>query len=78
MPETLDVVDLTVRLMEIDSTSGREGAAMDWLERYLAGRDWAVRRIPVTPGRDDILATSGDAPRAVSYTHLTLPTILRV
>ena len=60
--------------MEIDSTSGREGEAMDWLERYLAGRDWAVRRIPVTPGRDDILATSGDSPRVTFSTHIdTVP-----
>ena len=74
MSETLDVVDLTVRLMEIDSTSGREGQAMDWLERYLAGRDWRVRRIPVTSGRDDILATSGDAPRVTLSTHIdTVP-----
>ena len=74
MSETLDVVDLTVRLMEIDSTSGREGAAMDWLERYLAGRDWKVRRIPVTHGRDDILATSGDSPRVTLSTHIdTVP-----
>src|SRR5688572_9802712 len=74
MPEQSDVVDLTVRLMEIDSTSGREGEAMDWLERYLAGRDWTVRRIPVTPGRDDILATSGDSPRVTLSTHIdTVP-----
>ena len=73
-PESQDVVDLTVRLMEIDSTSGREGEAMDWLERYLVGRDWNVRRIPVTPGRDDILATSGDSPRVTLSTHIdTVP-----
>ena len=74
MPETQDVVDLTVRLMEIDSTSGREGGAMDWLERYLAGRDWTVRRIPVTPGRDDVLATFGEAPKVTFSTHIdTVP-----
>jgi acetylornithine deacetylase len=74
MPESLDVVDLTVRLMEIESTSGREGAAMDWLERLLAGRGWTVRRIPVTAGRDDILATSGENPRVTFSTHIdTVP-----
>src|SRR5688500_17324721 len=73
-PESQDVVALTVRLMGIDSTSGREGEAMDWLERYLVGRDWNVRRIPVTPGRDDILATSGDSPRVTLSTHIdTVP-----
>ena len=72
--EELDVVDLTARLMEIDSTSGREGDVMDWVAAFLAGRDWRVTRIPVSPGRDDILAVSGDAPRLTFSTHLdTVP-----
>jgi acetylornithine deacetylase len=70
----LDVVSLTVRLMEIDSTSGQEGDVVDWLERYLVGAKWNTRRIPVTPGRDDLLATAGDAPRVTLSTHLdTVP-----
>ncbi|MEX2179625.1 MAG: hypothetical protein WD801_12995, partial [Gemmatimonadaceae bacterium] len=69
-----DVVALAVRLMELDSTSGQEGAVMDWLETYLAGLGWRVRRIPVTAGRDDLLATSGDAPGITFSTHLdTVP-----
>lgn len=69
-----DVVELTTRLMEIDSTSGREGAAMDWLENFLSGSDWTVRRIPVTPGRDDILATSVSEPLVTLATHIdTVP-----
>ena len=74
--EELDVVDLAARLMEIDSTSGREGDVMDWVAAFLAGRDWRVIRIPVTPGggRDDIYATCGDAPRLTFSTHLdTVP-----
>jgi acetylornithine deacetylase len=60
--------------MEIDSTSGREGAVVDWLERYLAGAHWQVRRIPVTPGRDDLLATAGAGARVTLSTHLdTVP-----
>ena len=55
--ETIDPVDLAARLMEIDSTSGREGAVIDWMHDFLAGRDWNARRIPVSPGRDDVLAT---------------------
>jgi acetylornithine deacetylase len=74
MSASLDVVELTARLMEIDSTSGREGALVDWLDNYLTGADWKVTRIPVTPGRDDILATSGDNPRLTFSTHLdTVP-----
>lgn len=74
MSQRTDVVELAARLMEIDSTSGREADVVDWLSNYLAGNDWAVRRIPVTPGRDDLLATSGAAPRITFSTHLdTVP-----
>jgi acetylornithine deacetylase len=69
-----DVVEVTARLMEIDSTSGREGAIVDWLENYLAGADWKVRRIPVTPGRDDLLAANVERPLVTLSTHLdTVP-----
>lgn len=74
MPKSQDVVELTSRLMEIDSTSGREGPVIDWLENCLSGADWTVRRIPVTPGRDDLLATSGADPKVTLSTHLdTVP-----
>ena len=69
-----DVVELTARLMEIDSTSGREGAIVDWLENYLGGADWNVRRISVTPGRDDLLAVNVERPLVTLSTHLdTVP-----
>lgn len=74
MPEPTDVVTLAARLMEIDSTSGRETDVVDWLANYLTGNDWTVRRIPVTPGRDDVLATFGDTPQITLSTHLdTVP-----
>jgi acetylornithine deacetylase len=74
MPAAADVVDLTVRLMEFDSTSGQEGAAMDWLARHLGEREWNVKRIPVTDGRFDVLATAGDAPVVTLSTHIdTVP-----
>lgn len=60
--------------MAIDSTSGSEGAVVAWLERYLRAAAWTVRRIPVTPGRDNLLATSGEAPEITFSTHLdTVP-----
>lgn len=69
-----DVVQLAIRMMEIDSTSGSEGAVVDWLENHLAGGDWTVRRIPVTAGRDDLLATAGGNPLVTLSTHLdTVP-----
>lgn len=73
--EVIDPVDLAARLMEIDSTSGREGSVIDWMHGFLSGRDWSVRRIPVTVGRDDVFATIGDEPPRVTLTtHLdTVP-----
>lgn len=72
--DALDPVALAARLMEIDSTSGREGEVVDWLHAYLAGADWRVSRIPVSPGRDDIFATACDAPVVTLSTHLdTVP-----
>lgn len=69
-----DVVALAARLMEIDSTSGREGAVVDWLENYLTGADWNVRRIPVSAGRDDLLAASVEQPSVTLSTHVdTVP-----
>ena len=69
-----DVVELTARLMELDSTSGQEGPVVDWLESYLGGSDWTVRRIPVTPGRDCLLATTKHDHLVTLSTHLdTVP-----
>src|SRR4051812_36944388 len=74
MPEQTDVVELTARMMEIDSTSGSEGALVDWVENYLGGADWRTQRIPVSPGRDDARATSVDEPFVTLSTHLdTVP-----
>lgn len=74
MTARTDVVELAARMMEIDSTSGREGELVDWLETYLTGTDWRVRRIPVTAGRDVLLATSGADARVTLSTHLdTVP-----
>ncbi len=69
-----DPVELTVRLMSIDSTSGREADVIQWLDLHLAERGWRTQRIPVTPGRDDLYATNSDAPLVTLSTHLdTVP-----
>lgn len=61
-------------MMEIDSTSGSEGPLVDWLENYLAGAEWHVQRIPVTPGRDNLLVTTGGEHSVTLSTHLdTVP-----
>jgi acetylornithine deacetylase/succinyl-diaminopimelate desuccinylase-like protein len=74
MRTPLDVVDVAVDLMRIDSTSGHEGEVITYVERLLSGRGWSTTRIPVTPGRDDILATSDAEPLVTLSTHLdTVP-----
>ena len=60
--------------MAIDSTSGREGEVIAWVDALLAERDWRTTRIPVSEGRDTLLATAGDAPVVTLSTHLdTVP-----
>ncbi len=70
-----DVVELAVQLMEVESTSGGEGALIALVERMLVAREWRVVRIPVSPGRDDVLATRRDeGPFVTLSTHLdTVP-----
>jgi acetylornithine deacetylase len=70
----LDPVDLTLGLMRIDSTSGRESEVMQLAQTTLESRGWAVQRIPVSEGRDNIFASAVDAPLVTLSTHLdTVP-----
>jgi acetylornithine deacetylase len=70
----LNVVDVALDLMRIESTSGHEGDVIAFVERLLASRGWRTTRIPVSPGRDDIFATVDAAPRVTLSTHLdTVP-----
>ena len=60
--------------MRIDSTSGREGEVVRFTEHLLADRGWSVSRIPVSSGRDNLLATATEAPFVTLSTHLdTVP-----
>src|SRR5919109_5531150 len=71
---TLDPVELTVALMRIDSTSGREGEVVRFAQQTLEANGWTVRRIPVTEGRDNIVATCASVPVLTLSTHLdTVP-----
>jgi len=70
----LDPVDLTLGLMRIDSTSGREGEVMQFAQTTLESHGWTVQRIPVSEGRDNILASAVEAPLVALSTHLdTVP-----
>lgn len=67
-----DPVVLAARLMEIDSTSGHEGEVIDWMHAFLGEREWYVRRITVSPGRDNLLALpAADSPRGPLVTLST-------
>jgi acetylornithine deacetylase len=67
--DPVDVAALTRALVDIDSTTGREGAAGAWLSRWLRERGWHVHEQPVSPGRFNIVATLSDSPRVVLSTH---------
>jgi acetylornithine deacetylase len=70
----LDPVALTMDLARVPSVSGEEGEVVGVVNELLRGRGWEVHRIPVTPGRDDILATTGAPPVLTFSTHLdTVP-----
>ena len=70
----LDPVAVTYDLVRIPSVSGEEREVVGMVEGLLGGRGWTVRRIPVTPGRDDLLATMGAPPVVTLSTHLdTVP-----
>lgn len=61
-------------LMAIDSTTGREGRVIDAMAELLESRGWPTLRIPVSSGRDCLLARSGADPDVTLSTHLdTVP-----
>lgn len=64
----IDVVALTRLLVDIDSTTGVEGACGGELAAFLGGRGFTVTKIPVDSSRFNVLATLG-APEVVFSTH---------
>ena len=65
----VDPVFLTRSLVDIDSTTGRETAAGEWLAGFLGARGYHVTQQPVTDGRFNVLATLGEPPRVALSTH---------
>jgi acetylornithine deacetylase len=65
----IDPVALTRRLVDIDSTTGREGEAGAWLAAWLRERGYQVTEQPVTPGRFNVYAHLGVPPAIVYSTH---------
>jgi acetylornithine deacetylase len=80
-PDAVDIVALTRALVDIDSTTGREGAAGRWLADYLRGRGWAVVEQRVDATRFNVIANpvgratgadggdGGDPPAVTFSTH---------
>ena len=65
----VDIVALTRSLVDIDSTTGREGDVCRWLADYLKRAEYAVNEQPVTGDRFNIMATAGQ-PAVVFSTHV--------
>ena len=56
--DPVDIVGLTRSLVDIDSTTGREGAAGRWLADYLRGRGWSVEEQRVDDTRFNVIANA--------------------
>ena len=65
----VDPVFLTRSLVDIDSTTGRETAAGEWLAAFLRSRGYRVTEQPVSDGRFNVLATLDEPPRVGLSTH---------
>jgi acetylornithine deacetylase len=67
--DPVDIVALTRALVDIDSTTGREGEAGAWLASYLRGRGFTVVEQPVDAARFNVMATLQAPPQLVFSTH---------
>lgn len=65
----VDPVSFTRSLVDIDSTTGREGEAGAWLARVLRERGYDVDEQPVSSGRVNLFARVSDVPLLVFSTH---------
>ena len=66
--DQVDPIALARALVDIDSTTGREGEAARWLATYLRAAGFTVTEQPVDDTRFNILATMGE-PAVVLSTH---------
>jgi acetylornithine deacetylase len=66
--DQIDPVALTRTLVDIDSTTGREGEVAGVLARLLRERGYSVLEQPVDPGRTNVIAAVGE-PKVVFSTH---------
>jgi acetylornithine deacetylase len=66
---SVDPVSLARTLVDIDSTTGREGEAGTWLARFLRARGYQVTEQPVSDGRFNVFARLEAPPAIVFSTH---------
>jgi acetylornithine deacetylase len=66
--DPVDVVALARTLIDIDSTTGQEGAVARVLADYLRGRGYAVLEQPLDGGRFNVIAAAGE-PAVAFSTH---------
>ena len=66
----MDLVDLARALIDIDSTTGREGDACRFLSTELRSRGYQVTEQPVSDGRFNVLALASAKPEVVLSTHV--------
>ncbi len=70
----MDAIELTRALVRIDSTTGTEGPAGDFVASLLDRAGWNVTRQDVSPGRFNVYARLDAPPEVVFSTHLdTVP-----
>ena len=67
--DPVNIVALTRSLVDIESTTGREGAVGRWIADYLRGRDYTVTEQRVDENRFNVIAVPADAAIVLS-THL--------
>src|SRR6478735_2100906 len=67
--DPVDPVSLTRSLVDIDSTTGREGACGEWLAAFLRERGYAVDTQPVAGNRFNVFAQLDRSPEVVFSTH---------
>ena len=65
----IEPVALTRRLVDIDSTTGREAEVAGWLAAFLRGRGYDVTEQPVSNGRFNVLARLHAPAEVVFSTH---------
>ena len=72
-PEIESLFALTRALVDINSVTGEEAGCGHYVHDYLAARNFQVEKLPVTPGRFNVLALCGK-PEIVFSTHMdTVP-----